>query len=177
MIAIASPIALPTPCTTEVITPLRAARSDTLKYVSIRVAPSASDASSYSGGTARSAVSDTLTMYGSIITASTSIAASRHAPLDSPKALWIPGTRTVIPTKPYTTDGIPASSPTAELITEAMRGGAIFAINIAVSSPSGTPSTIAPAVPYTLVRINGRIPNCSVPELHVSPKRKSMIPT
>ena len=68
-------------------------------------------------------------------------------------------------------------SPTAELITEAMRGGAIFAINTAVSSPSGTPSTIAPAVPYTLVRINGRIPNCSVPELHVSPKRKSMIPT
>ena len=40
MIAIASPIALPTPSTTAVATPLRAAGRLTLKIVSILVAPS-----------------------------------------------------------------------------------------------------------------------------------------
>ena len=55
---------------------LRAAGRTTRKLVSISVAPSASEASSYSCGTARSAVSDTLMMDGRIITASTRIAAS-----------------------------------------------------------------------------------------------------
>ena len=80
MIAMASPMARPTPSTTAVATPLRAAGSVTRKQVSASVAPSARDASSYSCGTARSAVSDTLTMDGRIITARTRMAASRHAP-------------------------------------------------------------------------------------------------
>ena len=60
--------------------PLLAAGTETLKYVSTGVAPSASDASSYSGGTASSAVTLTLMIDGRIMTASTMMAASRQAP-------------------------------------------------------------------------------------------------
>ena len=52
--AIVSPIALPTPSTTAAAIPLRAAGTDTLKYVSTEVAPRAIEASSYSLGTASS---------------------------------------------------------------------------------------------------------------------------
>ena len=58
--AIASPMARPTPSTTAAAMPLRAAGTDTRNHVSTAVAPSASDASSYSGGTASSAVTETL---------------------------------------------------------------------------------------------------------------------
>ena len=78
--AIASPMARPTPSTTAAAMPLRAAGTDTLKKVSTGDAPRARDASSYSFGTASSAVTDTLMMLGRIIMASTMMAASRLAP-------------------------------------------------------------------------------------------------
>ena len=63
-----------------------------------------------------------------------------------------------MPTRPYTTDGMPASSSTAPWMTRATRGGATRARNSAVNRPTGTPTRIAPAVPYTEVRMKGRIP-------------------
>ena len=78
--AMASPMARPTPSTTAVATPLRAACRLTRNHVSVSVAPSARLASSYSRGTARSAVSDTLMIEGRIMMASTMMAASRQAP-------------------------------------------------------------------------------------------------
>ena len=127
--------------------PLFAAGTDTLKYVSMGVAPRASDASSYSRGTASSAVTETLMMDGRIMTARTMIAASRLAPSGRWNALRIPGTSTSIPTRPYTTDGMPASRLTAVCITSFTRFGASFARYTAVRKPTGTPSTMAPAVP------------------------------
>ena len=78
--AMASPMARPMPSTTEAAMPLLAAGMLTLKIVSIFVAPSARLASSYSGGTAFSAVSLTEMMDGRIMMASTMIAARRLAP-------------------------------------------------------------------------------------------------
>ena len=124
--AIASPIALPTPRTTAAAIPLFAAGTDTLKYVSTGVAPSAREASSYSGGTASRAVSDTLIMDGRIMMARTTIAAKRLAPSGMPNAVRMPGTSTIMPTSPYTTDGIPASRLTAVSITLFTLGLAIF---------------------------------------------------
>ena len=63
-------------------------------------APRARLASSYSGGTARSAVSDTLMMEGRIMTESTSMAASRLVPLGRPKTLAMRGTSTDTPIRP-----------------------------------------------------------------------------
>ena len=147
MTAIASPIARPTPRTTAAAIPLFAAGTETRKQVSVGVAPRASDASSYSRGTASSAVTGTLMMDGRIITASTIIDASRLAPSGTPKISLIPGTSTSIPTRPYTTDGIPASTPTAACIEFFTARGANFARYTAVKNPIGTPSSIAPAVP------------------------------
>ena len=156
--AIASPIARPTPSTTAAAIPLFAAGTDTLKYVSIGVAPSASDASSYSGGTASSAVSETLIIDGRIIIARTIIAAKRLAPSAILNVSLTHGTSTSIPTRPYTTDGIPASRLTAISTTAFIFLFATFARYTAVRNPIGTPIMMAPAVPYILVRINGRIP-------------------
>ena len=52
-----------------------------------------------------------------------------------------------MPTRPYTTDGMPASRLTAADSTALILGGAAFARYTAVRKPTGTPSTIAPAVP------------------------------
>ena len=90
--------------------------------------------------------------------ASTIMAASRQAPELRPNAFRMAGTSTIMPTKPYTTEGMPASSSTAALMTRAALGGATFARNMAVIRPIGTPMSTAPAVPYTEVRIKGRMP-------------------
>ena len=140
-------MARPTPSTTAAAMPLRAAGTDTRNHVSTAVAPSASDASSYSGGTASSAVTETLMIDGRIMIASTIIAASRLAPSATPNIFRIPGTRISMPTRPYTTDGMPASRLTAADSTALILGGAAFARYTAVRKPTGTPSTIAPAVP------------------------------
>ena len=86
MTAMASPMARPMPSTIEAAMPLEAAGTLTRNTVSIWVAPRASEASSYSLGTALRAVSDTEMMEGRIMTASTRMAASRHAPEDRWKA-------------------------------------------------------------------------------------------
>ena len=59
--------------------------------------------------------------------ASTMIAASRLAPSGTWNTLRIPGTNTIIPTRPYTTEGIPASRLTAACIVFFILGGASFA--------------------------------------------------
>lgn len=100
IMAMASPMARPTPSTTAVATPERAAGREMRKMVSMWVAPRARLASSYSRGTACRAVSATLMMEGRIITARTTIAASRVAPEASWKVLWMAGTSTIMPTRP-----------------------------------------------------------------------------
>ena len=147
MTAIASPMARPTPSTTAAAMPLRAAGTDTRNHVSVAVAPSAREASSYSRGTASSAVMDTLMMDGRIMIASTMMAARSPEPSGMWNILRMPGTNTSIPTRPYTTEGMPASRLTAEDTTAFIFGGAAFARNTAVMKPMGTPSRIAPAVP------------------------------
>ena len=171
-------MARPTPSTTEAAMPLFAAGTDTRKYVSIGVAPRAREASSYSCGTACNAVMDTLMMEGSIMTARTRMAASRLAPSGTSKKVRMPGTRTSMPTRPYTTDGMPARRLTADSMMERTRGDAIFASHTAVKKPTGTPRAMAPAVPQMLVRMKGRMPNrgSEAVEAHVSPKRKSTSP-
>ena len=145
--AIASPMARPTPSTTAAAIPLRAAGTDTRNHVSTGVAPSASEASSYSLGTASSAVMATLMMEGRIMMANTMMAASSPEPSGMWKIFRMPGTSTSIPTRPYTTEGMPASRLTAEETTAFSFVGAIFARNTAVIKPMGTPRTMAPAVP------------------------------
>ena len=98
--AIASPIARPTPRTTAAAMPLFAAGTETRNHVSSGVAPRARDASSYSPGTASSAVTETLIIDGRIIIASTMIAASRLAPSGTLNIFLIPGTSTSMPTRP-----------------------------------------------------------------------------
>ena len=127
MTAMASPMARPTPSTTEAAMPLLAAGTDTRNQVSTGVAPRAREASSYSLGTASRAVTDTLMMLGRIITASTTMAASRLAPSGIWNSLRMPGTSTSIPTRPYTTEGIPASRLTAPPTTAFIPAGAILA--------------------------------------------------
>ena len=176
--AIASPIALPIPRTTDVKIPLFAAGTTTLNTVSVLVAPSASDASSYSLGTLLIAVSDTEITDGRIITVSTIIAEKRFAPSGRLNVSLTRGTITIIPTRPYTTDGMPDSKSTALLTTPEILGLDIFARNIAHIIPIGTPIMIAPQVPYMELKINGRIPYdgvCAV-DAHVVPNRKSIIP-
>ena len=53
---------------------------NSISYVSMGVAPNAKEASSYSGGTASRAVTDTFMMEGKIMIARTMIAANRLAP-------------------------------------------------------------------------------------------------
>ena len=75
------------------------------------------------------------------------IAASRLSPAGRPSRSRSSGSSTHIPTSPYTTDGIPASTPTAGRTSRASHGGAAFARNRAVRKPSGTPMAVAPAAP------------------------------
>ena len=86
-------------------------------------------------------------MEGSTIMDSTRMAASRQAPDPREKVVRIRGTSTIMPTRPYTTDGIPASSCTAVRITAATGAGASLERKMAVIRPMGTPMTMAPAVP------------------------------
>ena len=81
------------------------------------------------------------------MTASTRIAVSRHAPDDRPNTLCTAGTTTIMPTRPYMTEGMPASSSTAVFTSFAILGGATFERYSAVIMPIGTPMTTAPAVP------------------------------
>ncbi len=174
--AIASPKARPTPRITAAATPLEAAGRLTRNTVSISVAPRARLAASYSGGTARRAVSATRMTEGSSITASTTMAAKRLAPSGRRNHLRTAGTSTSIPTSPYTTDGIPARTSTAGRSTAASLGGASLARNTAHSRPTGAPSKMAPAAPYREASRKGRIPNRPAAGSHTRPRRKSQNP-
>ena len=127
--------------------PLLAAGTLTLNQVSASVAPRARLPCSYSGGTALSAVTDTDTMLGRIITASTTMALSRQAPEALPKVLATAGTSTCMPSRPNTTLGMPDSSSMAVTTTVRTFGPAALERNTAVSRPMGTPITVAPSVP------------------------------
>ena len=98
-------------------------------------------------------------MLGRIITANTIIDARRLAPSGKLNKILIPGTRTSIPTRPYTTEGMPARRFTAAPTTAFTFLLATFERNTAVKNPIGTPIRIAPPIPYTLDNMNGKIPN------------------
>ncbi len=63
-----------------------------------------------------------------------------------PKKFRINGTSTIIPKKPYTIEGIPASKLMAGERSLYSPFGQNFAIKTAVSTPIGTPSSTEPAV-------------------------------
>ena len=140
------------------------------------VAPRAREASSYSRGTARREVSDTEMMEGRIITDSTMIAARRVAPEGRLKATRMAGTSRIMPTRPYTTEGMPASSSTAVWTTLASLGLATLARKMAVIRPMGTPIIMAPAVPANEVKMMARMPKSLVEAYHRVPNRKLMGP-
>ena len=77
------------------------------------------------------------------------------------------GTITTIPNIPYKTDGIPASSSTAEETTLDTFLGANSAIYTAVNIPIGTPISRAPRVPKSDATIIGSIPNFSAEGIHL----------
>ena len=106
--AIVSPIALPNPNTIAVIIPDLAAGTTTLKIVPISEdTPSANDPSRYVFGTARIAVSATVTIVGNIMIANTRITANKLCPFAKPKLFCKNGTMIASPNTPYNTDGIP----------------------------------------------------------------------
>lgn len=189
LIAIASPIARPTPKTIAVIMPDFAAGSIVLNIVCILDAPSARDADFIWEGTALIADSLILITVGNIIIANTTTADSR---LDPPVNWWvfdpenivssnlyISGVSMYIPSKPYTTEGIPAKSSTAGFTIAASLLGATSAKKIAVKIPIGTPTTIANTVPTMEVRITYNIPNegSAAEGFQTVPKSISVIPT
>lgn len=119
------------------------------------------------------------TMVGRIIIPSKIEAVRILLPRPSPpKTFLIIGTITIIPKKPYTIDGIPASRLIGGISHLYSFLGQNFAINTAVRSPIGTPTIIAPAVTYILPIIIGKIPKLGVEfkGLHSVPSRKSATP-
>ena len=117
-------------------------------------------------------------MLGRIITASTRMAASRQVPFFRLNTSITAGTSTIMPTRPYTTLGMPDSSSTAGRTMPAARLDATLERYTAHIRPTGTPSSDAPSMPHTLVRMNGRMPNfgSAAVEAHSVPNRKSTMP-
>ena len=147
--AVASPKALPMPNIAPAKIPDLALVRITLKFVCVRVAPSARLPSSTSLSTERIAVIDRDVIVGNIIIASNRITASKELPpaVTKPREDASELTSTVIvpdANTPYTTEGILASSSTTVVMTSATCLGAIFAINNAVSTDRGKEITSAP---------------------------------
>ena len=115
---------------------------------------------------------------GNIIIAKTIIAEKSVAPSGRLNAFLTNGTIIIMPASPYTTDGIPESSSTADVRIFETLFPANFEMYIAHKSPIGTPTTIAPRVPNTELSINGRMPYNGVFAVgcQTVPKRKSLIP-
>ena len=86
-------------------------------------------------------------LFPHIITVSTIIAEKRFAPSGRLNVSLTNGTMIIIPTRPYTTDGIPESKSTLLRTVFAILSFAILATNIAHIRPRGTPIIIAPIVP------------------------------
>ena len=108
--------------------------------------------------------------------ASTMMAASSVAPEGRSKITRMAGTSKIMPTRPYTTEGMPASSSTAVWITTATLGGATLERKMAVMRPTGTPTMMAPAVPAREVRMMAKMPKSLVEAYQRLPKRKLMGP-
>jgi len=170
--AIVSPIALPIPSTTAANIPDFAAGKITLNIVSVWDAPRPKEPSLYALGTDLIAVSDTVTMVGSIIIAKTIITANKLCPLEVLNTFWISGTITTKPNIPYKTEGIPANNSTALEIISANFLGAISTINAAVNIPIGTPIINEPKVPNKVAKIIGHIPKTSALGIQSLPNKK-----
>ena len=88
------------------------------------------------------------------------------------------GTKTTIPISPTTTEGIDANMLIKLSMTDLTFLLAYLEIYIDDNNPTGTAKTVAAAVPYTLVKINGKMPkagSCAV-EAHFLPNRKLINP-
>ena len=91
-------------------------------------------------------------MEGRIMTASTMMAASRLSPAGTLKNSRMAGSSTIIPTRPYTTEGIPASRSTAGRIKMCIRDS---------SNPNAIGYASLSAVDDTVkaVKVNGVAPS------------------
>ena len=123
--ASASPSARASPRIIPVKIPLLAAGRTTWAMVSQRVAPRPYEASRQDLGTAAIASAAIVVMVGKIMIARTIPAASTEKPKGIGNSFRSAGMSTVIPTKPYTTDGIPVKSSIAGWIRRRRRGVAI----------------------------------------------------
>ena len=90
---------------------------------------------------------DTLIIEGKIMIESTRIAASNEEPSARLKISLIAGTKTSIPIKPKTTEGIPANKSTTDSINCFTLKGANLARYTELKKPIGRPNKIAPKVP------------------------------
>ncbi len=156
--AMVSPIALPIPRMIAAVIPERAAGMITLLIVCQPVAPIASEPSLNSRGTELIASSETLTIVGSAIIPRRIDPASQVSPVGTSKETRIQLVSTTSPKKPYTTEGMPASSSTAGLIMVRRRGPASSEMKMALAIPSGTARTMAPIITRIVPTISERIP-------------------
>src|SRR5262245_44028692 len=137
-----------------------------------RVAPSAYAASRCAGGTALSTSRDTDEVNGITITDRMSAADSRPTPSGGPlnSGSWrrrsghddsndrTAGTRTKMPQRPYTIDGIAASSSVRNTSGWRSRGGHNSAMNTAIPSAMGVAITSARTDEYSVPQMNGSAP-------------------
>ena len=79
-------------------------------------------------------------------------------PVGTLKASRTSGDRAIIPMKPSTTDGIPATTSIIGLRISRSQRGATSATKIAASTPVGTAMIAAPSVTSTDPRISGSSP-------------------
>ena len=147
MTAMASPMARPMPSTTAAAMPLEAAGTDTRNTVSMWVAPSARDASSYSRGTALRAVSDTLMMEGRIINGQHDDGRKQARSVGQIKQLAHGGNQDDHAHQAVHHGGDAGQQLHRRTHHPGRQAGATLDRKIAVISPTGTPSRMAPAVP------------------------------
>lgn len=176
--AMVSPIARPVPRIIAAVIPESAPGTITLLKVCQRVAPTASDPSRNSFGTEEMASSETEMIVGSAMIPSNIDPASHDSPVGTSNEILIQFVRIIRPKNPYTTEGIPASSSIAGLMTAFTRGGASSDMKSALPIPNGTARTIAPTVTRRVPTISVKIPyEGGVPVgFHERPVRKSQTP-
>jgi len=126
--AIVSPMARPIPRMIAALMPESAAGTITLRTVCQWFAPRARLPSLNSRGTELMASSATLVIVGMAMIARRIEPASQLDPEGWSKAMRIQSVRRIRPKNPYTTEGMPASSSTAGLMTAFVRGPAISAM-------------------------------------------------
>jgi hypothetical protein len=115
-----------------------------------------------SAGIARKTSYATLVIVGRIMRARTSDPANQLKPRVKPipaKFSRRYGTSTVIPSQPYTTDGIPTKTSIAGRVIERAHPGATSAMKSASPTDSGVAMTAATSITPSVPATNGRIPN------------------